>query len=107
MKLSTMPYAVQLRELHIQELYAEADHDRLVGDAATMMPRQQGDLFGPRGRVTGTRTWMKGSLCKVSAFWSSSRRRHFATACAVKAPGREAWPKPRRQAARLGARTER
>lgn len=35
MPVNGMPYAVQLRELHRQELYAEADHERLVRQAAT------------------------------------------------------------------------
>jgi hypothetical protein len=59
MKLSTMPYAVQLRDLHRQELYAEAEHERLVRDATTMMPRHQGDLFGLRGELAAMCTWMR------------------------------------------------
>lgn len=35
MQVNAMPFAVQLRELHRQELYDEADRERLVRQAPT------------------------------------------------------------------------
>jgi hypothetical protein len=80
MKLSTMPYAVQLRELHRQELYVEADHERLVRDAALMKPRPQRDLFGLRGRVAAMCTWMRDQRCQRCPVTIDQRRhRPFCT----------------------------
>jgi hypothetical protein len=60
MQVNTMLCAVQLCELHYQELYAAADRERRVRGASVMMSCQQLPLSCLRDRLTAIRTRVLG-----------------------------------------------
>jgi hypothetical protein len=57
MTLSMMPFVVQLRQLQRQQLFAEAEHERLMQDADPNAPRPQEILPARRGRKAVIRSW--------------------------------------------------